>query len=189
VRRVFVIAGARGRRRNRVSARLRSCPRRRGCRKVVRPSRAGAAGAASRAASLDAEDLRTPRCRDVGFQVGGALPRGSPLTGLDGAAGSLGIESIHVLTEAPAGSLTRCPLTSTATTTISTPAGRAFPLPSKSSVQSLLHATIFPDSKTELRTSVRMRFMRTPIAHCCIGQRRPKRHASVANRALSQRRG
>jgi hypothetical protein len=61
------------------------------------------------------------------------------------------------------------PLTSTPTTTISTPAGRAFLLPSSSSTQRLLHATIFPDSEIVHHTSVRMRFMRTPIAHRCIG--------------------
>jgi hypothetical protein len=64
------------------------------------------------------------------------------------STGRLALEALKTcmsLTEAPAGSLTRCPLTSTPTTTISTPAGRAFPLPSKSSVQRLRCATIFPD--------------------------------------------
>jgi hypothetical protein len=80
------------------------------------------------------------------------------------------------------------PLTSTPTTTISTPAGRAFPLPSKSSVQCLLHAAIFPDSETVHHTSVRMRFMLTPVARHCIGQLSPNRRAPVANSALGEQR-
>jgi hypothetical protein len=80
-------------------------------------------------------------------------------------------------------------LTSTPITTIGTPAGHAFLLPSKSSVQRLLCATIFPSSETVHHTSVRMRFMRTPIGHCGIGQRWPSRPAPVANRALGERRG
>jgi hypothetical protein len=47
------------------------------------------------------------------------------------------LKAFMLLTEAPAGSFTRYPLTSTPTTTISTPAGRAFLLQSKSSAQRL----------------------------------------------------
>jgi hypothetical protein len=67
--------------------------------------------------------------------------------------------------------------------------GRAFISPSSSSGQSLLHATIFSDSKTVHQTSVRMQFMRTLIADRCIRQRRPNRRAPVANRALGKRPG
>jgi hypothetical protein len=81
------------------------------------------------------------------------------------------------------------PLTSNPTTTISTTAGRAFISPSRSSVHRLRHATIFPSVETVHHTSARMRFMRAPIAHCCIGKRRPNRRALVANGAHGQRRG
>jgi hypothetical protein len=54
----------------------------------------------------------------------------------------------------PAGDFSRRLVTSTPTTTISTTAGRAFISPSKSSVQRLLHATIFPDSEALHHTSI-----------------------------------
>jgi hypothetical protein len=79
-------------------------------------------------------------------------------------AGAWSIDLPGVSGKTPAGDFSRRLVTSTPTTTISTPAGRAFPLPSKSSVQSPLHATIFPDSETVHHRSVRMRFMRTPNA-------------------------
>jgi len=74
-------------------------------------------------------------------------------------------------------------VTSTPTATISPPAGCAFPLPSKSSVQLLPCATIFTDSETVHHASVSMRFMRTPNAHRCISQRRPNRRAPVAKKS------
>jgi hypothetical protein len=55
------------------------------------------------------------------------------------------------------------PLTSTPTTTISATGGGAFILPSSSSVQRLLHATIFPSSETVLSTSADLRFLCTPM--------------------------
>jgi hypothetical protein len=67
------------------------------------------------------------------------------------------------------------PVTPTPTTTISTTAVRAFILPSKSSDQLLLHATIFPYAETVHLTSVRMRFLRAPIAHRSVGQWPPNR--------------
>ena len=76
-------------------------------------------------------------------------------------------------------------VTSTPTATISPPAGCAFPLPSKSSVQLLPCATIFTDSETVHHASVSMRFMRTPNAHRCISQRRPNRRAPVAKKKRS----
>src|SRR5216683_371389 len=48
------------------------------------------------------------------------------------------------------------------------------------SPQRLLHATIFPSSETMHHTSVRMRFLRAPIAHRCVGQGPPNRRAPVA---------
>jgi hypothetical protein len=62
--------------------------------------------------------------------------------------------------------------------------GGAFTSQSKSSVQRLRCATIFPDSETLHDTSARMRFPRTPIAHRCIGQRRPNRRACCKQGAL-----
>jgi hypothetical protein len=53
--------------------------------------------------------------------------------------------------------------------------GGAFISPSSSSAQRLLHATIFPSSETVHHTSAGLRFLCTPIAHCCVGQRPPDR--------------
>jgi hypothetical protein len=75
---------------------------------------------------------------------------------------------------------------------IAQPAFRVDVLPMSNPVliegSKLLHATIFPSSETVPHTAVRLRFMRRPIAHRCIGQRRLNRRADVTNRALSQRR-
>jgi hypothetical protein len=57
--------------------------------------------------------------------------------------------------------------------------GGAFILPSKSSVQSLLPATIFPSSEAMLLTSTGLRFLCTPIAQRCIGQRQPNHRVPV----------
>ena len=68
---------------------------------LVRPKPAPVPLALLRAPSLADEGLaRAVAALDAtepNVQVGGAPPRGSPLTGLDGAAGSQGIESIHVV--------------------------------------------------------------------------------------------
>jgi hypothetical protein len=61
--------------------------------------------------------------------------------------------------------------------------GGAFTLPSSSSAQRLLHATIFPSAETVHRTSVRMRFIRTLIVRRCVVQRQPNRRAPVENSA------
>jgi hypothetical protein len=90
--------------------------------------------------------------------------RVEPKTRTKYSAGARAIDFVRISQKAPSGRFKRRPLTSTPTTTISTPAGRAFPLQSSSSAQRLLRATIFPDSKTVYHTSVRMRFMRAPIA-------------------------
>ncbi len=66
------------------------------------------------------------------------------------------------------------------------PDGGAFISPSSPSAQRLLHATIFPSAENVHLTSVRVRFMHTPIAH---RQGLPKRRASVENSALGYRRG
>jgi hypothetical protein len=58
-------------------------------------------------------------------------------------------------------------------------AGGAYILPSKSSAQLLLHDTIFPSAESVHHTSMGMRFLRTPIADCRIGQGTPNRHAPV----------
>jgi len=91
-------------------------------------------------------------------------------------AGARIIDFSDVSRKAPASYVARCPVTSTPTTTISTTAGGAFISPSSSSVQSLLHATIFPSSETVLRTSAELQFHCTPIAQRCIGQWPPNRH-------------
>jgi hypothetical protein len=64
--------------------------------------------------------------------------------------------------------------------------GGAFISPSSSSAQRLLPTTIFPSAKTMHHTSVCMRFMRTPIACRCAGERPLNRRASVENSALHQ---
>jgi hypothetical protein len=78
-------------------------------------SRAGAAGPASRATSSAGEGLRAPAAAaldasEPNDQVGGAPPHGSLFTGLDGRQPALGtLKAFKSLTEAPAGSFTRCP--------------------------------------------------------------------------------
>jgi len=103
VRRVFIIARAeRSNAETGVSTPPRSCLRQRGRRPWSGRSRAGAAGPASRATSSAGEGLRAPPAAvldapEPNDQVCGAPSRGSLATGLDGAAGSRGIESIHVV--------------------------------------------------------------------------------------------
>jgi hypothetical protein len=97
-------------RRERVSTPPRSCLRQRGCRPWSGRSRAGAAGPASRATSSAGEGLRAPAAAvldasEPNDQVGGALSRGSLPTGLHGAAGSRGIERIHVVERSASGLL------------------------------------------------------------------------------------
>ena len=158
--------------------------------------------AVARSASLDRMTLVRPTCQKQANQFFHGRARNSECSQLDqdergsrfrwapehvlalGTLISLGYREKRQQADSSDASLT-----STPTTTISTPAGRAFLLPSRSSVQSLLHATIFPSSETVHHTSVRMRCMRTPIDHCGIGQRRPKHRALVANRALGRGRG
>jgi hypothetical protein len=132
---------------------------RRGCRPWSGRSRAGAAGPASRAVSLADEGLRAPAAAvlnvsEPNVQVGGAPVHGSLLSGLDGAAGSRGIESIHVVDQS-ASSCAGAKSESSHHPNHMRPAdGGAFISQSKSSVQSLLHAAIFPDSETLHHTSV-----------------------------------
>jgi hypothetical protein len=59
--------------------------------------------------------------------------------------------------------------------------GGAFTLPSKSSVQSVLHATIFPSFETVLRTSAGLRFLRMSTARRRVSQRSPNRRSPVSH--------
>jgi hypothetical protein len=103
--------------------------------------------------------------------------------------GARNVDCPRLSGKAPAGDFKRGLTSPTPPAISARRAGRAFPLPSRSSVQRLPCATIFPSAETAHPTSVPMRFMRTPIAYRCIGQRRPNRPAPVANRALGRRLG
>jgi hypothetical protein len=106
VRRVFVIARAeRSNAETGVSTPPRSCLRQRGRRPWSGRSRAGAAGSASRATSSAGERLRAPAAAVLDASVlADHCPRDS--TGQP-ALGAL--KAFMLLTEAPAGSFTRCP--------------------------------------------------------------------------------
>jgi hypothetical protein len=90
-----------GRRRNKVSAPFRSCPTQRGC--DLGPAEAAPVPLALlRDHHWPTKVFGHPLSQrwmrpNQNVRAGGAPPRGSLLTGLDGAAGSRGVEGIHVV--------------------------------------------------------------------------------------------
>ena len=125
------------------------------------------------------------RLRAIFPNVHSAIRMNKPAQiGIRTRAGAWNVDFPGVSGKAPAADFSRRPVTSTPTTTISTTAVGAFISPSSSSVQSPLHATIFPFSETVLRTSAELQFHCKPIAKRCVGQRPPNRRASAAKNAL-----
>jgi hypothetical protein len=88
---------------------------------------------------------RRPTRPSPNVQVGGAPAHGSLLTGLDGAAGSRGIESIHVVDRSARSCAEADPESSHHPNHMCPAAAALLSRRPKSSVRSLLRATIFPD--------------------------------------------